>query len=64
VRQETPLPEYSFQKHQTVFDMVYTPEKTRLLNDACQAGARTISGKLMFVAQAKKQIELAYGAKP
>jgi shikimate dehydrogenase len=58
----TPLPGYRFLKNQIVFDMVYTPEQTRLLREASEAGARTISGKIMLIAQAKKQMELAYGA--
>lgn len=61
---ETPLPGYLFHSDQIVFDMVYTPENTRLIREAHQLGARTLSGKIMFQAQALKQIELAYGVKP
>jgi 3-dehydroquinate dehydratase/shikimate dehydrogenase len=41
-----------------VFDMVYRPERTRLLQLAARKGARTVSGLRMFVAQAAAQWEL------
>lgn len=54
----TPLPQYKFNHHQTVFDMVYNPEETLLLKQAKADGAKTISGKDMFYGQALKQVEL------
>jgi 3-dehydroquinate dehydratase/shikimate dehydrogenase len=44
-----------------VFDTVYNPAKTRLLEQAQNAGARTISGVEMFVRQAAAQFELWTG---
>jgi 3-dehydroquinate dehydratase/shikimate dehydrogenase len=40
-----------------VFDTVYNPIKTKLLNDAAAAGAQTIGGIEMFVRQAVAQFE-------
>jgi len=54
----TPLPPYQFKPQQIVFDMVYNPPLTRLLQDAARAGAITISGVDMFVAQGVRQVEL------
>lgn len=39
----------------TVYDMVYTPDPTRLLRHAQGCGCTTISGLAMFVAQAQAQ---------
>jgi len=46
---------------EVVFDMVYTPERTRLLRDAEDQGKRTISGRTMFLAQAARQFEIWTG---
>jgi 3-dehydroquinate dehydratase/shikimate dehydrogenase len=46
-----------------VFDTVYNPIKTKLLQQAEAAGARTINGVEMFVRQAAAQFE-AWTAKP
>jgi len=47
--------------YQLVFDAVYTPRKTRLLEDADAAGAITVSGVEMFLKQAIGQFSLFTG---
>jgi shikimate dehydrogenase len=54
----TPLPDYIFRTEQAVFDMVYNPVETRLLQDAKAKGAVCISGLDMFIGQGLRQIEL------
>jgi 3-dehydroquinate dehydratase / shikimate dehydrogenase len=44
-----------------VFDMVYDPAETRLLNLAKQRGAEVIPGSMMFVHQAARQFEIWTG---
>jgi 3-dehydroquinate dehydratase/shikimate dehydrogenase len=44
-----------------VFDMVYTPPKTRLLKLAEEQGKRVIPGTTMFYAQAARQFEIWTG---
>jgi shikimate 5-dehydrogenase len=46
-----------------VFDTIYNPLKTRLLRQAEEAGAMTLSGIEMFVQQASAQFELWTGLK-
>lgn len=47
-----------------VFDLVYAPADTRLLQDARAAGCMTIGGLEMLVAQAERQFELWTGQSP
>jgi shikimate dehydrogenase len=47
----------------TVFDVVYNPRRTKLLQDAQEAGCRTIEGIEMFLGQAIVQFELWTGEK-
>ncbi len=56
----TPLKE-SFHKKQIVFDMVYNPAKTQLLQIAKKSGAKTLDGLKMLVYQAAKSYELWTG---
>jgi len=44
-----------------VFDMVYNPQRTRLLRDAAMQGKQVVAGKAMFVAQAARQFEIWTG---
>ena len=44
-----------------VFDAVYTPRVTRLLREAEECGAITVSGSEMFVRQAYEQFEIFTG---
>lgn len=56
----TPLPG-SFVKDQLVFDLVYNPIKTKLLQIAEAEGAKTIDGLKMLVHQAAKSFNLWTG---
>lgn len=44
--------------YELVFDAVYTPRNTRLLQEAAQAGAIAVSGVEMFIRQALNQFRL------
>ena len=46
-----------------VFDAVYNPRRTKLLQEAAAAGCRTIEGIEMFLGQAYVQFELWTGQK-
>jgi 3-dehydroquinate dehydratase/shikimate dehydrogenase len=52
---ETPLPPDSLDDRPLVFDTVYNPIRTRLLDDANAVGCRTVDGVEMFVRQAAAQ---------
>ena len=54
---ESPMPADGLRSEVTVFDTVYRPRRTRLLEDAARAGCRTIDGLGMFVHQACQQFE-------
>lgn len=56
----TTIPE-SFKKDQIVFDVVYTPIKTKLLKLAESQGAKIITGLKMFVEQGAKSYEIWTG---
>lgn len=47
-----------------VYDLVYNPARTRLLEEAARAGCETIGGLAMLVAQAQRQCEWWTGARP
>ncbi len=53
-----PLPFYQFSGAEIVYDLVYTPPLTRLLQRARDAGCITVSGRKMFEAQADAQYRL------
>lgn len=48
---DTPLPGAKFRPGQTVYDIIYTPPKTRLLQDAEAAGCKILNGEGMLVYQ-------------
>lgn len=60
---EMPVSKKVLQKDMVVFDAVYNPLKTKLLDEAEKAGCRTVSGIEMFTLQAGKQFELWTGSK-
>lgn len=55
---ESPVPSSIFKKNHVVFDIVYTPKKTKFLTDARAAGATIVHGHTMLLYQAVKQFEL------
>jgi 3-dehydroquinate dehydratase/shikimate dehydrogenase len=57
----TPVPREYFRSGITVFDTIYNPVETRLLREAKDAGAKTISGMDMFINQAIAQFKLFTG---
>lgn len=56
-----PLPGYRFHGDETVYDLVYSPPLTPLLQRARAAGCRTIGGLAMLQAQAEEQFRLFTG---
>jgi 3-dehydroquinate dehydratase/shikimate dehydrogenase len=56
--EETAIPRDLLRAGTTVFDIVANPAETRLLREAREAGATTLSGAEMFVRQAARQEEL------
>jgi len=57
----TPCRKDCLNKDLIVFDTVYNPAETRLLKNARAAGAKTIDGISMFIAQAAAQFKLFTG---
>jgi len=53
--------EESFNSRQIVFDLIYNPAKTKLLELAQKQGARVVGGMNMLVSQAAKSFELWTG---
>jgi 3-dehydroquinate dehydratase/shikimate dehydrogenase len=61
----SPLPDdYPFHSGATVYDLVYNPPYTRLLQDADRARCRIIGGLDMLIAQAQAQFEWWTGRRP
>lgn len=54
---ETPVSKHALRYYSLVFDAVYTPKITRLLREAEESGATTVSGLEMFIGQAYEQFE-------
>ncbi len=57
----SPLRRELLHKEMTVFDCVYNPVETRLLNDAANAGCKTINGLYMLLFQALESFKLWTG---
>uniref|UniRef100_A0A0D6R304 shikimate dehydrogenase (NADP(+)) n=1 Tax=Araucaria cunninghamii TaxID=56994 RepID=A0A0D6R304_ARACU len=60
---QTPIPKDALMSYDVVFDAVYTPKWTRLLQEAESAGSAVVSGLEMFIRQAMGQFELFTGCK-
>lgn len=58
---ESPWPQDAFTDVSLVFDMVYNPVRTRLIQDAQAAGVACISGLNMFLHQGLAQFEIWTG---
>ncbi|MFO8033047.1 MAG: shikimate dehydrogenase [Desulfohalobiaceae bacterium] len=58
----TPFPGHILQAFTWVYDLVYNPLETRLLQEAREAGCKTISGLEMFLHQAQAQFRLWSGS--
>ncbi len=56
-----PLREDQLHPGMTVFDLVYTPPVTPLIEAARGAGCGTITGTEMFISQAREQFYLFFG---
>lgn len=56
-----PLDSMLLDKHQTIIDTIYTPLKTKLVRDAENMGACTMTGLDMFIYQALASIDLWFG---
>ncbi|KZV32387.1 bifunctional 3-dehydroquinate dehydratase/shikimate dehydrogenase, chloroplastic [Dorcoceras hygrometricum] len=55
---QTPISKVALKSYELVFDAVYTPRNTRLLQEAAKAGATVVSGVEMFIRQALGQFKL------
>ena len=61
---ETPVPKESLNKNLVVFDIVYTPIKTKLIRDAEEKGCETILGYKMLAFQGAQSFQIWTGKKP
>jgi len=55
---DSPVPARCLRAGSVVMDAVYDPERTRLLREASDRGAKTLSGKWMLVHQAAEQLRI------
>ena len=58
---ETPLPSHAIPANSLVYDLVYNPEETPLLQAAAKAGARTLGGLPMLIYQGVEAFRLWTG---
>ena len=60
----SPVPDGVIHKDMIVFDTVYNPIETKLLQDAKAAGATVVNGAEMFIRQAIAQYKIYIGSDP
>jgi 3-dehydroquinate dehydratase/shikimate dehydrogenase len=60
---QTPATQQQLNGARFVYDLVYNPMETRFLQEASEAGCKTLGGLEMLVAQARMQFELWTGRK-
>ncbi|XP_059625761.1 bifunctional 3-dehydroquinate dehydratase/shikimate dehydrogenase, chloroplastic-like isoform X2 [Cornus florida] len=58
---QTPISKEALRAYDLVFDSVYTPRNTRLLQESAEVGAIVVSGVEMFIRQALGQFKLFTG---
>lgn len=58
---EDPLPHYRFTGRETVYELIYAPERTAFLERARTAGCTVLGGMRMLRAQAEEQFRLFTG---
>ncbi|MDX1378020.1 MAG: shikimate dehydrogenase [Anaerolineales bacterium] len=62
---QSPLPEnLSLPQHVAIYDLVYNPRETKLVNDACAKGLKATTGFGMLIEQAALSFELWTGKSP
>ncbi|HUX22411.1 MAG TPA: shikimate dehydrogenase [Spirochaetia bacterium] len=59
--EDDPLPSWSFEGSELVYELIYAPERTRFLERAHAAGCATIGGREMLLGQAYAQFRLFTG---
>ena len=59
--EDSPIPASALSPGMAVFDVVYTPRRTKLLREAAERGCATIEGVDFFILQALAQFELWTG---
>jgi 3-dehydroquinate dehydratase/shikimate dehydrogenase len=57
-----PIPSFRFRGHEIVYDLIYTPPLTRLLERALNSNCKVINGEEMLLAQAQAQFNLFTGS--
>lgn len=61
---QTPATSEQLHGVRCVYDLIYNPKETKLMNEAVAAGCETLGGLEMLIAQAKLQFNLWTGKKP
>lgn len=60
---QSPIPESALRSHHIVFETIYSPVKTKLIQLSEKIGAHTITGLEMFLEQGAAQFQLHTGVK-